>query len=267
MPPNHDWHFIEVPEIAALARPVFLRSQTLAARQTFPVHTHRWNQLVYATVGTLVVTAESRRYVITPEQAVWIPTAVPHATGALHGAEFRNLYVADIPGLVMPHTCTVLAVSPLLRALIVELDEIGRRDEDEAYLVRIDGLVLEQLRRLRAQDFHLPWPRSPMLGRVCEALYANPADPRGADDWGVELGASARTLGRRFEAEVGLSLRAWRHRLRLFRAVEWLGAGRSVTEVALELGYGSPSAFTYMFRKEMGRSPTEWRSHRSLSPP
>ena len=38
-----------------------------------------------------------------------------------------------------------------------------------------------------------------------------------------------------------------------------LGAGRSVTDIALELGYASTSAFTYMFRQEMGCSPTEYR--------
>jgi len=95
---------------------------------------------------------------------------------------------------------------------------------------------------------------------VCEALYASPSDPRGVDEWGAELGASARTLARRFERELGMSLREWRHRLRLFRALEWLGAERSVTEIALELGYASTSAFTYMFRQEMGCSPTEWRA-------
>nr|WP_302474095.1 AraC family transcriptional regulator [Roseococcus sp. MDT2-1-1] len=66
---------------------------------------------------------------------------------------------------------------------------------------------------------------------------------------------SERTLARRFEAELGMSLRSWRRRLRLFKAIELLGGGLSVTRTAMELGYGSSSAFVYAFRTAMGCSP------------
>ena len=66
---------------------------------------------------------------------------------------------------------------------------------------------------------------------------------------------SERTLARRFEAEVEMSLRSWRRRLRLFKAIEVLGGGLEVTRTAIELGYGSTSAFVYAFRTAMGCSP------------
>lgn len=66
---------------------------------------------------------------------------------------------------------------------------------------------------------------------------------------------SGRTLARRFEAEVGMSLRSWRRRLRLFKSIELLGGGLGVTQTAMELGYGSSSAFVYAFRSDMGCSP------------
>lgn len=256
---THDWITIDVPDMAALPKVIFPRTQNLCAGQMFPPHSHRWNQFVYATSGTLVVKVAGSWYVITPEQAIWVPTGVVHSTGALNDAAFRNLYVDDMPASGMPAACTVFSVTPLLRALIVELENASRDAEDEAYVDKLNALILEQLRRLPALDFHLPWPQTPMLHRICEALYANPADARSVDDWGRTLGASARTLARRFEKEVGLSLREWRYRLRLFLAVEWLCAGRSVTEIALALGYASTSAFTYMFHQEMGCPPSEWR--------
>lgn len=43
-------------------------------------------------------------------------------------------------------------------------------------------------------------------------------------------------------------LRSWRRRLRLFWSVELLGGGLGVTQVAMELGHGSTSAFVYAFR-------------------
>ena len=260
LPPPDTWTTVEVLDIATLPTPVFSRSQHLGARQIFPLHAHRWNQLVYATAGTLTVQVAGARYVITPEQAIWVPTGVQHTTGALSSAEFRNLYIDDAPGLGLPAVCTVYAVTPLLRALIVELEAVGTRAGEQAYADQLRALVLAQLRRLPAQDFHLPWPASPMLCRICETLLEQPADPRGMEDWGRELGASARTLARRFEREVGMGLRAWRHRLRLFLALQRLCADRCVTRVALELGYASPAAFSHMFRQEMGCTPSEWRA-------
>ncbi|MBV8048484.1 MAG: helix-turn-helix transcriptional regulator [Paludibacterium sp.] len=263
MPSPTDWIAIDVPELDALPMAVTPRSQNLAARQRFPLHAHRWHQFVYATAGTLVVTVAGAWYVITPEQAIWVPAGVPHTTGTLQGAEFRNLYVADMPGVTMPSRCTVFAVTALLRALIVELEAVSHREEDSRYIDQLNALALAQLARLPAQDFYLPWPHSARLTTICLALYADPADARGLALWGRELGASGRTLARHFEKEVGLSFRAWRYRLRLFLAIEWLCAGRSITDIALSLGYASTAAFTYMFRQEMGAAPTVWRERKA----
>jgi len=52
-----------------------------------------------------------------------------------------------------------------------------------------------------------------------------------------------------------MSLRSWRRRLRLFKSIELMGGGLSVTQAAMELGYGSTSAFVYAFRSDMGCSP------------
>jgi AraC-like DNA-binding protein len=233
-----------------------MRAQLIPARHYFPEHAHRWNQLVYAISGVLTVAVEGRSFVISPEQAVWLPTGQSHRVGSLLGAEFRSLWIADDAGSGLPTSPTVFAVAPLLKALIVEAAAIeGEEDRDGGYAGRITGLILDQLRRAQPLTGALPWPRVGALAALCEALYADPADPRGPEAWGRELGMSGRTLARRFEAELGMSLRSWRRRLRLFKAVEMLGGGLGVTQTALELGYSSASAFVYAFRTEMGCSP------------
>jgi AraC-like DNA-binding protein len=50
----------------------------------------------------------------------------------------------------------------------------------------------------------------------------------------------------------------WRRQLRLFQALQFLGAGHSVTEVANLVGYATPSAFTAMFRAELGETPARY---------
>ena len=52
-----------------------------------------------------------------------------------------------------------------------------------------------------------------------------------------------------------MSLRSWRRRLRLFKAVELMGGGLTVTQTAMQLGYGSTSAFVFAFRTGLGCPP------------
>ena len=70
--------------------------------------------------------------------------------------------------------------------------------------------------------------------------------------------------GRRFEAELGMGLRSWRRRLRVFKAIELLGGGLGVTQTAMDLGYGSTSAFVHAFRTDMGRSPQNYMRGRAV---
>ncbi|MBN9115493.1 MAG: AraC family transcriptional regulator [Pandoraea sp.] len=46
--------------------------------------------------------------------------------------------------------------------------------------------------------------------------------------------------------------------MRLLGALPMLGAGRPITQVALEVGYDTPSAFSTMFRRFMGVTPSEY---------
>lgn len=255
------WNQIEVPDMTSLPRPIFLRAQQLAPKSAFPLHTHAWHQFVYATSGSLVVSVEEALYVITPEQAIWIPQGIEHTTGALNGAAFRNLYVADMPPLKMPNTCTVYTASLLLKALILEIELLENTKANLVYWDKVEDLLFEQLNRLTPHDFHLPWANSHKLQIICEAIYQNPADTRTMHDWGQQLGASARTLTRHFEKELGMTFRDWRYRLRLYLALEWLCTAQPITDIALRLGYASTSAFTYMFREAMGCTPSEWRVH------
>jgi AraC-like DNA-binding protein len=205
-----------------------------------------------------MVTVEQARFVITPEQAIWIPTGVRHTTTALSDVEFRNLYIEDGPAVGMSGDCSVLAVSTLLRALILELATVAGEAAQSDYRDHLDAVILRQISGLRKLDFFLPWPHGSHLREICETLYANPDDARDIGQWASSAGMSPRTLARHFSAETGMSLRVWRHRLRVFRAVELLATNRRVTDIAMELGFSSASAFTYAFRTEMGCSPTEW---------
>ena len=149
-------------------------------------------------------------------------------------------------------------VSELLRAAILRAVDLGdpRHDaETDARLRRLAPVLVDEIERAPETPLHLPLPRDPRARRVALALRDDPGDPRRAADWARIAGASERTLLRLFHRELGMSFGAWRQQARLLRALEGLAGGASVTEVALTVGFASPSAFIAMFRRALGESP------------
>lgn len=259
------WLPVAAPSDVRPPRPITMRAQTIPPRHQFPEHSHDWHQLVYAVEGTLTVSADRQTFVVSSEQAVWLPTGVVHFVGSLLGAEFRSLWIAREAQCSLPASPTVLAVSPLLKALIVEVAAIDGKSGADGYADRIVAMILDQLDRAPKLPAALPWPKDVKLLALCEALYRDPADERDAGQWAKHLGMSSRTLTRRFEAELGLTLRSWKRRLRLFRAIELLGGGQSVTITAMDLGYASASAFIFAFRSEFGCSPYAYMTQKGSS--
>jgi transcriptional regulator GlxA family with amidase domain len=71
---------------------------------------------------------------------------------------------------------------------------------------------------------------------------------------------STRTLERRFEIEAGMSWRAFVQTARNHRAMDLLrDPGRAVTEIAGEVGFSSPGAFSHAFTRVVGQTPVAFR--------
>ena len=250
------WRALTVPASDA-PQPLTIRVESMPPRSRFHEHQHDWHQLVYAISGVLIVSVDGTRFVIDPEHGAWVPAGVPHEVSSLYGCEFRSLWIENLPGQARADACCVLSVSPLLRSLINEAARVDRMI-DAAYFGELSAFIFTQLRRAPRVAFALPWPGSGPLQAICEAIYEDPADPRELDHWGAALGVSVRTLARKFNSEVGVTFSAWRAKARVARAIEMLKHGESVTETAFTLGYASVSSFTFMFRLNMGVSPSAY---------
>ncbi|WIM99450.1 helix-turn-helix transcriptional regulator [Actinoplanes oblitus] len=124
----------------------------------------------------------------------------------------------------------------------------------------LEQVALHEVRRARQLPLLLPAPADPRLVRLCELLADDPADQRSLRELGREVGAAERTLSRLFRAETGLTFPQWRGQLRLHHAVRLLAAGHSVTRVAADCGFRSPSAFIEAFRALFGTTPGRYRA-------
>jgi AraC-like DNA-binding protein len=94
--------------------------------------------------------------------------------------------------------------------------------------------------------------------RLCHRLLDDASRPETIERLAAFAGASSRTLARLFERELTMTFGRWRHQVRLARALSRLTAGEAVKSVARDAGYSSSSAFTAMFRRILGASPTRY---------
>lgn len=222
------------------------------------VHQHDWAQLVYATEGALSVETVSKHWLVPSHRCLWVPARMKHSVETIGATAMRTLYVRpDFAAVIAAEIC-VKDVSPLLRELILETTRLGMLDDaipnQDAFL----RVLLDQIASARALELALPLPRDPRACRVVQRTLQSLDGKEPLAELVRGAGASARTIERLFQAETGLSFGRWRQQARLHQAVRRLSEGCDVTNVALECGYESVSAFVVMFKRSLGTTPGQY---------
>ncbi|MGW0337305.1 AraC family transcriptional regulator [Streptomyces sp. NPDC003011] len=229
------------------------RVQLLAAGERIDAHRHDDHQIVYAGSGVLAVTTDAGTWFAPGTRAIWVPAGTAHAHRA-HGR--LDLHLVGLPaddnpiGLDAP---TVLAVSPLLRELILARTRDPGDDTPENR--RLLAVLRDQLRASPHQPLRLPTPTDPRLAAVCRIVHADPGDTRTLAALGAATGVGERTLSRLFRQELGMTFPQWRTQSRLYHALRMLAEDTSVTTVAHRCGWSSASAFIDVFRRAFGCTP------------
>ncbi|MES9994312.1 MAG: helix-turn-helix transcriptional regulator [Candidatus Thiodiazotropha sp.] len=259
-PATHVGHVID-PQ-----RPVLSLSEERRGSELVTRHAHLRGQLLYAIRGVMRATTDKGAWLVPPAQAVWIPPGVMHEVEMTQSVSMRSIYIDPTYLKDLPQDCCVLRMTPLLRALILEASQIGNHYAADSGDWRLMRVIVDQLQRIEHFPFHLPFSQEPRIRKIIDALVADPADNQTLAQWALHVGASERTLGRLFLKHLGMSFGNWRRRLRLLEAMDRLADGVSVSQVAYELGYASPSAFIAMFRESLGISPARFFNESSHAP-
>jgi AraC-like DNA-binding protein/mannose-6-phosphate isomerase-like protein (cupin superfamily) len=222
-------------------------------------HRHQRAQLLYAAEGVVSVSTPQGAWAAPPERAVWIPAGVEHAVKMVGAVSTRSVLVTPETCPGRGERCQVLAVSALLRSLLIAAVDVP----EEYDLAGRDGLVMallaKEIELAPVVPLAVPFPRSPALAARCNAFLAEPEARATIDQWAADLGYGRRAFTRAFRRETGMSFQVWRQQACLLTALPRLAAGEPVTTIALDLGYDSPAAFTTMFKRLVGISPSRYR--------
>lgn len=227
-------------------------------KYTVPWHFHEWDQLLYASRGVMTIQTDEGTWVVPTQRAVWIPAWVAHTIAMSGVVAMRTLYLKPRLAKLLPRSCCVVNVSPLLRELILDACHSGTLKRGVSRERHLIDMILDQLETVRMVPLQLGNPTDPRAKRVGEILLADPSDHRSLTQICKMAGASKRTVERLFREELGMTLGRWRQQLRLMKAMRLLAEGAKVTHAALEAGYSTPSAFIAMFGKTLGTTPAAY---------
>jgi len=219
-----------------------------------PLHRHPEAQLLYAVTGLMRLVTANGAWVIPPTRGVWIAPMIEHEIFMSGEVRMRSLFIAAEHCPANLDNCCVLAITPLLRELILR----ATQNAQHAAKPLIQQLMLEEIATLENLPLHIPMPRDRRLQAICKALLKTPDHSNTLEDWAQQVGASSRTLARLFNQEMDMSFNAWRQQVRLMEALPRLLGGDSIQSVANSLGYGSARAFSAMFSRLLGENPREY---------
>jgi AraC-like DNA-binding protein len=223
-------------------------------------HSHPWHQLTFAPRGVMTVRTPDGAWIVPPHRAVWVPAHTRHSVEMSGAVLMQALYIAPRFGASLPDRCRVLEVPAFLRELILRVAELKWLNVRIPAHAHMASVLLDEIRVVGAQAdaVNLPLPRDGRAKRIAALLRETPGDQRPLAELAKISGASKRTVERLFKRETGLGFGRWRQQFRLGHALRLLAAGEAVTNVALEVGYDSASAFISAFRMTFGQTPGQY---------
>lgn len=223
-------------------------------------HYHDTHQLMYAFEGALDVESGQGRHLVPRQLAAWIPAGVPHRISIRDirsgSVFFTTDMVEDSAGRIR-----TIVVSTLMREMISEAMRWPLNAPESLlrtkFFAAMGGLCSEWIEH--EADLFLPTSNDPRLKRVLNYTAAN-MDAK-LPDVCLHAGMSERSLRRHLKQETGMTWEAYRHRSRLLQAISLLGeSDTSITIIAAECGFESPSSFTKAFRLAMNETPRDYRN-------
>ncbi len=239
--------------------PLFLRYEQANARTEYLPHAHRWGQVIFVKSNVLELMVENERLLTPAGLPVWVPPGKLHASYNRRQAHFRTLNIAAKRCHGLPQQACLLDASPLVHAIMDDLAARVIQQPQTAADQRLCDVLLDQLRLAEVRQSYLPATDDKYLSPILAALEQDPADNTTLAQWAQRVYTTERTLSRRCQRCLGMSFSEWRQRLRFLHAVALLARGKSVQDIAFELGYSSASALIVMFVQQAGTTPERYR--------
>jgi AraC-like DNA-binding protein len=224
-------------------------------------HFHDLHQLEYAFEGIAKVETATARYLLPPQQAVWIPAGIEHCT-TLTRVRTVSVFFDPTLGIDAGGQVRVLGAAPVIREMILHarrwpIDRAWSDPVADGFFATLAQLVVES----PDQKMLLSLPRSqhPLVDAAMRFTVDHQQKVT-LSEVCAAVGTSERSLRRAFVAETGMSWRQYLLESRLLQAMALLAQPEpNLLAVATEVGFESMSGFARAFHRYSGETPMAYR--------
>lgn len=237
--------------------PLWIDFRDDPALSVYPVHGHAWGEFVYAFNGVMEVNINQVNYLTPPPYGLWLPPNLHHSGLNRTSVSHATLYIHASLCQQLPQQAGILLTSPLVSAILLHLKQHSIKNIAEH--LRLLHVLLDQLQYAQYVASYLPHTNHPNLKQILNYLHENPADQSALSELAKQINTTERTLARLAQKQLGMSLNEWRQRLKVMKAMSMLSEGKTVENIALDLGYANASAFIAMFKRWMEITPDQFR--------
>jgi len=229
--------------------------------RSFQVDSH---YLLYAARGAMRLQAGGRCWSLPPARAALIEANKP-----IQISLPQKMTVCSVlfdPGFVARPKAplSVFEMTPLARELIFACRDWGPDAGPLTGYARGIFKTLASVVWKLAQNpspAAMPTAKSDLLARALKMTERRLDASPSFQEIAAAVAVTPRSLARRFADELGMTWRQTLRQMRMIRAIEALaGSDAPITEVALNVGYTSLSAFNAAFREFTGETPSAYRA-------
>lgn len=243
--------------------PIYAYAQSYSDGYIEGIHQHDRIQLLHTLSGVIYVQTSEGIWLIPPSKGIWIPENKKHSITIFGNVEARGIFVEPFARADFNTQCSVVAIPKLLSELINQAVQIKEEILPHTRNERLLELILDELRFLQEIPFQLPEAKSNILKNICEYIKADLSSVKHLEIIAYQYHISSKTLSRLFQKELNMSFSVWVKQAKLLQALIDLEMKKPILNIALDLGYESPSAFSYMFKRQMGMTPSEYIKRKS----
>ena len=241
--------------------------------------------LTVPSFGTLQLTAEGSRYVAEPMRHTLLLPDIARRTDKAAGAStivtIDPVRLGDTMAIMSggkagdpslnaaPHLIDNAAQPGLVLAFqrILHLVDLGQIDPALCETLSVDTLIYRWTAEglLGQQSAHETTVRSHKTDLVCDAIRSAWDRPLNLTEMERIAGLSARSLQYAFMSRFGCTPMEWQRRERMLNARQRVITalpGESLTDIAFSMGFSSLAAFSALYRKHFGESPSQTLAQR-----
>jgi AraC-like DNA-binding protein len=256
-----------LPDIDQKPNTVFVMHEK--SEKLIPLHKHTKGQLSYVEGGLAYVIVNKKTFVIPSRHYFWIPKGMPHILRVGFSATvLRSLYFYakgddDDP---FYSRLGIYPANELLIQMITYTERwdgrhVDRTDENFEFLIALKNL-LPQLQN-QEQPIVLPTTNDERLNRILKYLEKSLEEKHSLKSLATRFNVSERSMSRLFQTNLHVSFLQYLKILRIIKALEMLlKTKKTVSEIAVSVGYDTLGAFSNSFYAFTKLRPTDLRKSR-----